>query len=446
MRQRRAPLRHFVLWLMVFFLLVLGYALYKLLDLQNEISVDVGENMVWSVSQSVYQSNQLALAMSVQPATAASREAVALHRDLLKANLEMLLQGPNRRFMQRAAVVGEIEQLSAALEHPGLDYAQLPKQLRSLGNRVMLLEREDAGARRAADRALVLQVIAAVLGMLLAGALLCWQLLGSLKQAKQANQEVLRQHLQARALLDSLQHERSARMRYRDFVSLMSHQLRTPLAVIDSTAQRLKRQLSEPGQEVSVEERAQRIRNAVSHLNHLISRVLEGLRLDEGINSHQMPVTLARQRCAWTALLASALERFGDLLQERAVRIHSSPEQAAWWIDCDRIWCIEILCNLISNAHKYSPIEQPIELSLALADGHVQCRVRDYGPGIPEADLELVFQRFYRAHNTQHVAGIGLGLPIARTLAQWHGGSLVACNAEGGGALLILSLPQPPAN
>jgi signal transduction histidine kinase len=446
MSRRLAPLRHFVLWLMVFFLLVLGYALYKLLDLQNEISLDVGENMVWSVSQSVYQSNQLALAQGVQPPTAQSREAVELHRDLLKANLEMLLQGPNRRFMQRAAVVGEIEQLSVALEQPDLDYAPLPKQLRSLGNRVMLLEREDAGARRDADRALLFQVISAVLGMLLAGALLCWQLLGSLKQAKQANQEVVQQHMQTRALLDSLQHERSARMRYRDFVSLMSHQLRTPLAVIDSTAQRLKRQLSEPGHEVSVEERSQRIRSSVNHLNHLISRVLEGLRLDEGINSHPLPLSLERQRYAWQALLESALERFGDLLQERQVRINSGAEVPAQWVECDRIWCIEILCNLISNAHKYSPIEQPIELSLMLAEGHVQCHVRDYGPGIPEADLELVFQRFYRAHNTQHVAGIGLGLPIARTLAQWHGGSLVARNAAGGGALLVLSLPQPPAS
>ena len=425
----------------LFFVLMLGYALYKLFDLQSEVSADVGENMVWALSQAVYQSGRLYQATSINPETPQSRADKELHHDLLKSRLMMLEEGPQRRYMQKSGVWEIIQQVSKSLDDPAADYAALLHTLRQAGNTVMITEREEAGAQRDAHRRLILQVMAAVMGILLAGALLCWQLVNSLKRAKEANEKVVRQHMQTRTLLEELQQERSTRLRYRDFVSLMSHQLRTPLAVIDSTAQRLKRQLSEPPQEQNILERSQRIRASVNHLNHLIGRVLEGLRLDEGVNSSENMPTLEHHRCDWLTVLEGARERFGDLLSERTIRMSSSQGTRPIWVECDRIWCVEILCNLLSNAHKYSPLEKPIEIDLRIEEGHLLCSVRDFGPGIPEEDLELIFERFYRSENTQHVAGIGLGLSIAQTLAQWHDGALNAHNAVEGGAIFTLSLP-----
>ncbi|MGE8497174.1 MAG: sensor histidine kinase [Pseudomonas sp.] len=430
------------------FALMLGYAQHKLFDLQSEVSADVGENMVWAISQAVYQSGRLYQSSTAYPQTEQTRQDSELHADLLRARFQMLDEGPQRRYMQQSGVWPDIQRAAASLEQPDVDYGELQQSLRRVGNAVMIAEREQAGAQRDAHRSLTLQVMAAVAGILLAGALLCWQLMSSLRRATVATDEVVRQHMQTRSLLEALQQERSTRLRYRDFVSLMSHQLRTPLAVIDSTAQRLKRQLNEPLQEQNILERSQRIRSSVNHLNHLIGRVLEGLRLDEGLSGSESMPALERRRCDWLAVLDDSLERFGDLLAGRDIRLDPSRGTAPLWIECDRIWCVEILCNLLSNAHKYSPLEKPIEIELRVDGEQLLCSVRDFGPGIPDKDLELIFERFYRSENTQHVAGIGLGLSIARTLAQWHEGSLTACNAAEGGAIFTLALPllaQEPA-
>jgi signal transduction histidine kinase len=441
MSNRRNRVKAIALGAVLFFAVMQAYALYKLFDLQTEISTDVGENMVWAITQAVYQSGQLSVAANTKPATDASQQSMALHLDLLRANLHMLEQGPQQRYMRRSGVHEDLQRIQAELQTPDVDYATLPARLRQAGNSVMLAEREDAGKRRDAHRILIIQVMATVIGILLAGALLCWQLMSSLKRAERAKAEVVQQHMQTRSLLDALQQERSTRMRYRDFVSLMSHQLRTPLAVIDSTAQRLKRQLSEPLLEQNVLERSQRIRTSVNHLNHLIGRVLEGLRLEEGLNGGESSANLDRQRRDWLSVCDAALERFGDLLSERDIQLNPPSGSAPLWVDCDHTWCVEILCNLLSNAHKYSPPEQPIELTTWIEQDKLCCSVRDFGSGINEEDMALIFERFYRSATTQHVAGIGLGLPIAHTLTQWHDGSLSVANAPGGGAIFTLSLP-----
>jgi signal transduction histidine kinase len=438
----RGRVRNLAFSAILFFALMLAYALYKLMDLQSEMSADVGENMVWAVSQSVYQSTQLARVARTQPSTADARAEHDLHLDLLKASLNILTQGPQLRYMQRSGVEDELGWVIDSLQQPQIDYAGVIKQLRLIGNTVMLSEREDAGKRREEHRVLILQVIATVLGILIAGSLLCWQMLMSLRLANQARDELQIQHRQTQSLLEVLQQERSVRMRYRDFVSLMSHQLRTPLAVIDSTAQRLRRQLNEPAQDVTLQERSQRIRNSVNHLNHLIGRVLEGLRLDEGVNGSESQIKLVLQRCNWIELVESTLERFGDLLTDREVRLNPPAGSAALWVECDHTWCIEILSNLVSNAHKYSPVGQPIDISMGTQNGLFQCAVRDYGPGVPKHEMNLIFERFYRAEGNLSVAGIGLGLPIARTLAEWQGGTLRVENAEEGGARFVLTLPM----
>jgi two-component system sensor histidine kinase MprB len=96
--------------------------------------------------------------------------------------------------------------------------------------------------------------------------------------------------------------------------------------------------------------------------------------------------------------------------------------------------------NLVDNAAKWSPSAQPIEIDVA--DGTVL--VRDHGPGIADADLPHVFERFYRSEQSRGLQGSGLGLAIVKQVAESHGGQVGATNAPGGGALLTFSLPTVP--
>jgi signal transduction histidine kinase len=98
--------------------------------------------------------------------------------------------------------------------------------------------------------------------------------------------------------------------------------------------------------------------------------------------------------------------------------------------------------NLLDNAAKWSPAGATVEVTVR--DGEVA--VRDHGPGIDEADLPHVFDRFYRAASSRSTPGSGLGLAIVRQAAEAHGGSVTAASAPGGGALLRLRLPVATAS
>ena len=113
------------------------------------------------------------------------------------------------------------------------------------------------------------------------------------------------------------------------------------------------------------------------------------------------------------------------------------------WLSFDRVRVHQCVTNLISNADKYSPPGSDIGIHLDSADGLLHCTVLNSGAEIPEQDLARLFERFFRGSHAERSSsgGIGLGLAIARTLAQWHQGSLNASRREGGGAAFTLQLP-----
>lgn len=427
-------LRALALLLVVFFGGLLSYSLIALLDLQEELAEDLGENMVWAAGQATYQASLLLQASQLP--SEGHRGNAALQRHLLRARLEVLLSPSQAHFMQRAGVLEQLQQARNELGEADVDHAAMQTLLHDIGRKIMQVEREQAGERRDAYKRLMHQLILSILCVMAAGGVLCWQLLRSMRASQRAHDQIAEQHRHTRKLLSDLEHERSVRLRYRDFVSLMSHQLRTPLSVIDSSAQRLMRQSeSESG---PVAERSQRIRSSVGQLNRLVGRLLDGLRLDETGTLVQSSLVLSR--CLWRDIVGEAIERFADTLAGRQV-------QQEWALECegqllcDRLWSVEILVNLLSNAHKYSPSDQPILIRVWRRDNWLYCAVRDYGAGVPEAEQTQIFERFYRRAGTQHLSGVGLGLPIARTLAQWQGGSLSVRNAEDGGAVFTLALP-----
>lgn len=115
------------------------------------------------------------------------------------------------------------------------------------------------------------------------------------------------------------------------------------------------------------------------------------------------------------------------------------PEQLPL-VAADPMLLEQLVLNLVENALKYTEAGSPIEIRAAARDGSVLLEVADRGPGFPPGTETRVFEKFYRGAHAG-VPGTGLGLAIARAIAQLHGGSLVAENPPGGGALLRLALP-----
>jgi two-component system sensor histidine kinase KdpD len=115
-------------------------------------------------------------------------------------------------------------------------------------------------------------------------------------------------------------------------------------------------------------------------------------------------------------------------------------------VSLDPVLVQQLFVNLLENAAKYTPAGSEIEISASRQGGTLAVDLADRGPGIPPGDEERIFERFHRGHHAG-VRGVGLGLAIARAIAQAHGGRLVAANRPGGGAAFRLTLPigaEPP--
>ncbi len=115
-------------------------------------------------------------------------------------------------------------------------------------------------------------------------------------------------------------------------------------------------------------------------------------------------------------------------------------------VDIDYLQIDQVLTNLLENAVRYTPQEAPIEISGRIEEGEVVLKVADRGPGIPPAELERVFDKFYRVlHDRRRLdysMGSGLGLAVCKGLVEAHGGRIRAAPREGGGLVMSVALPR----
>jgi K+-sensing histidine kinase KdpD len=203
-----------------------------------------------------------------------------------------------------------------------------------------------------------------------------------------------------------------------DFVSLVSHELRAPMASIIGCATTLRERWRElqPGQRESF---LALIADETTRLSTLIGDVLDTSRIEAGTFTYF----------------------FGDVdLGELTVRTRL--ERRLPTIRGDRERLRQLLVNLLTNAAKYTVSGDEIEVRAGTANGVVTVSVRDHGPGIPAEHHGLVFEKFGRLNaGGKSKPGAGLGLFIARSIAEAHGGSLELVSEPGGGALFTLSLP-----
>jgi two-component system sensor histidine kinase KdpD len=203
----------------------------------------------------------------------------------------------------------------------------------------------------------------------------------------------------------------------------ISHDLRIPLVSISGALQALK---DEPDEPLDKEQRESLLDNALSEsdrLNRTVGNLLHMTRLESGA----VRVNLQPQE------LAEVVELTLQMLQRpERVRVQLPPDLPLVEVDFGLIQ--QVLANLLENALRFSPPESPVEIS-ARAAHQAELWVRDFGPGVPEAERDLIFERFYRGRND--VAGSGLGLSICKGLVEAQGGTIHVEPADPGARFVV---------
>jgi signal transduction histidine kinase len=239
---------------------------------------------------------------------------------------------------------------------------------------------------------------------------------------------------QAGILEEKLAQEQRIALMQRNFVSMASHEFRTPLTVIDGHARRLIKARDNAGA-AEIDERGGKIRAAVLRLTHLIDNLLNSARIiDGGAELYYEPGEFDL-----TALLQEVCQLHHDMVPaaQIASRLPAEPIK----IIGDQKLLYQAFSNLLSNAVKYSPAGGLIEVRAQNADGAVAVEVADHGIGIPPGDLERLFRRYHRGSNVSGIVGTGVGLYLVKMAIDRHGGAVAVRSKEGEGTCFTITLP-----
>ena len=218
-------------------------------------------------------------------------------------------------------------------------------------------------------------------------------------------------------------------------LAAVSHDLRTPLTTIKALAHGIGTTGAGAGdgRAVSIEEEADRLTRVVSDL-------LDLSRLTGGAIAFQPEFVAAEE------LLGAVMQRVGGLPRGRDLRIVRGPDEPLLVGRFDLVHALRSLGNLVENALKYSAADAVVELSVRREGGELVFRVADRGVGVPESERQRIFEPFYRPPSASpDVGGTGLGLTIARGLAEAQAGRVLFVPRPGGGSVFELRLPAAEA-
>jgi two-component system sensor histidine kinase KdpD len=221
-------------------------------------------------------------------------------------------------------------------------------------------------------------------------------------------------------------------------LSAVSHDLRTPLGAITGAATALRQSPDMP-----IATRAELVESVcqeAERLERIVGNLLEMTRLESGTLEPRRDWVLLEE------LVGSALTRLEKKLVGRKVALDLHPDVG--FISVDPVLIEQVLVNLLENALKYTPEGSELAVSATRTGNRIELEVRDHGQGFPPADLEHVFEKFYRGRHVG-IRGVGLGLAICRAIVTAHGGTLRAENHPQGGARLLVgfesaTLPREP--
>lgn len=222
-----------------------------------------------------------------------------------------------------------------------------------------------------------------------------------------------------------------------DFLAVLSHELRNPLAPIRTSASLLER--APPGSE-QARRASQVISRQAQQMTRLIDDLLDVSRISRG------KITLKRERLDLAALARGTAEDFREVFEASEVGLSVEESGQALWVEGDRTRLAQVIGNLLSNAVKFTAAGGKTQLTLGTnAAGEVTVQVRDDGSGLSPATREHLFEPFMQAAQTieRSRGGLGLGLALTRGLVELHGGRItVFSEGEGKGATFTVTLPE----
>jgi two-component system sensor histidine kinase KdpD len=216
----------------------------------------------------------------------------------------------------------------------------------------------------------------------------------------------------------------------------ISHELKTPLSSIVGSVSAL-----EGNEHVFTEEQRAELLASIStgatRMNRLVNNLLDMARLESG--------SLRPREDSYDVqdLLGVATAEFSDELANRKLSINTEESLPPVHVDFDLT--VRVFANLIDNAIKYSPDGSDIGIAALSQDDRISVSFSDEGPGIPDSDKELIFDKFYRLLNPGGVAGTGLGLSICKSILKAEGGSIRVEDRPGGGSSFVVTLSAAPA-
>jgi PAS domain S-box-containing protein len=232
----------------------------------------------------------------------------------------------------------------------------------------------------------------------------------------------------------SLERERELNELKTKFVSIASHEFRTPLSTVMSSAA-LIQQYKDKNDLEKVDKHVLRIKSSVNHLTQILNDFLSLGKLEEG------KVDIKPETIEINDFLHEIIEEVQSFLKEgQKLEIHCPKEIKQ--IETDPRILRNIMFNLISNASKYSDSGKTIDIDCAKENGKVLFGIRDHGIGIPKEDQKHLFDRFYRASNAGQIQGTGLGLNIVKRYAGLLGGEISFKSDYGKGSTFYISIPQ----
>jgi PAS domain S-box-containing protein len=221
-----------------------------------------------------------------------------------------------------------------------------------------------------------------------------------------------------------------------DFVAVVSHELRTPLVPIKGWAQTLLNR----GDRLSDDQRRTAVQSILAQaqkLESLVLNILEASRIEAGRVDGEGIADAG-------AITARIVEDTLAARPDRAVRLRPAPVPSN--VRGSAVWVERAVSNLVSNAIKYSPDDEPVDVSIDVAGQTVLIAVTDRGPGIAVDAQERIFERFERLEETRKQTGTGLGLYITRRLARAMGGDVTVSSVPGAGSTFLLRLPAAPVS
>ncbi len=221
--------------------------------------------------------------------------------------------------------------------------------------------------------------------------------------------------------------------RMNEFLAVLSHELRNPLAPIRHAAALMQQR---PLPDATLERVSAIIDHQVAHLTHVVDDLLDISRVVHG------RIKIVHERVEISELIARVLEITTPLVQQRGQALHVAPFDAALAVCGDLVRLIQVLSNLLDNAARYTPEGSEIWLNIHRSGNEIQIAVRDSGRGISAERLPTLFDFFSEAGHSDSGGGLGVGLGLTRRLVELHGGRIaVRSDGVGRGAQFVVTLP-----